>query len=92
MNQVSPSKRWSKFFGDLSSTKVQLIYGISGLTFVAIGKGIVLSKSVPDVVALLAAIVPLLLTILGTYLADRGKDAYKEIALAKNGAPPTTQP
>lgn len=51
---------WGKWLADLSGTRTQLTYLFAGLTAAAFIKGLMLAKTVTEVVALMGAAMPIL--------------------------------
>lgn len=73
---------WLKFLSDASSTRIQITYAVVGTYVALMVKGIIISTTVPDVVAVLNAAWPGVGLVLLNYFGGR-------VLEARNGKEPT---
>ena len=72
---------WKKFLADLSSTRIQLTYLVSGLFSAVVIKGLLLVTSVADAVALGAMLTTPFIAVLTYHMAGK----YIEVTAPTNG-------
>lgn len=68
---------WAKFISDLSRTTVQITYFMVIFYGLIVWKGIRLATTVADVIALLNAILPGLLIVLGHYFGRTALEVWR---------------